>query len=182
MTAQKPLTKRQQRTPPLPITAGDLIFVRPQPSDRAGQIIAEATGGPYSHVQVATSCAFVVEAIERGVVRSYIQIPPPPADVASIGRGLDGVRLAHARTWALAQVDKTRYSGWDIAADVLLTFLPKRLGSRTPFLVAPSTLDCSELACRFLMWAGYMWLPDALAMAPQTSSPNALARAVGVLK
>ena len=178
----KPVIKRMQAKP-LPIIAGDLIFVRPSASDRVGQIIAEATGGPYCHCQVAISSNAVVEAIERGVVQSFIQVPPSPADVASIGRGLDGVRLAHARTWLLGEVERhTQYSALDIAADVLLTFLPRRLGSRTPFLVAPSTLDCAELAVRFCLLAGYMWLPDALAMQPQTASPNSVARALGVLK
>lgn len=176
------ITKRMQPKTPLPIVAGDLIFVRPQPHDTAGQLIAEATGGPFCHVQVAISSTSVVEAIERGVVESFIQIAPPAADVASIGRGLEGARLAHARGWALDQVDKTQYSGWDIAIDALLTLLPKRLGSRTPFLVAPSTLDCAELCVRFCVLAGFMWLPNAMAMTPQTSSPNALARALGVLK
>lgn len=175
------ITKRTQRTS-LPVTAGDIIFVRPAANDRVGQLIAEATGGLYSHCQVVISSTQVVEAVERGVVESWIQVPPPAADVASIGRSLEGPRLAHARGWALDQVDQTQYSALDIVADVLLTFLPRRLGARTPFLVAPSTLDCSELACRFLVWAGYMWLPPELAMQPQTSSPNALARALGVLK
>jgi hypothetical protein len=179
--ASNAITKRTQRAS-LPVTAGDLIFIRPQPSDRAGQLIAETTDGPFCHVQVAISSTQVVEAIEHGVVQSFIQVPPNPADVASIGRGLDGARLAHARTWLLAQVDRAQYSGWDIAADVLLTFLPKRFGSRTPFLVAPSQMDCADLAVRFAVLAGYMWLPDALAMTPETSSPNAVARAVGVLK
>lgn len=178
--ASNAITKRTQRVS-LPIMAGDLIFIRPQPSDRAGQLIAEATGGPFAHCQVAISSTSVVEALSRGVVESFIQVPPNPADVASIGRSLDGVRLAHARSWLLAQVGH-EYSGWDIAADVLLTFLPKRLGSRTPFLVAPSQMDCADLAVRFAVLAGYMWLPDALAMTPQTSNPNAIARAVGVLK
>jgi hypothetical protein len=174
------IAKRTQRAS-LPVTAGDLIFIRPQPSDRAGQLIAETTGGPFCHVQVAISSTQVVEAIERGVVQSFIQVPPPAADVASIGRGLDGARLAHARTWLLAQVGH-EYGWLDIAADVLSALLPKRLGSRTPFLVLPSHMDCSELACRFAVLAGYMWLPDTLAMSPETSSPNAIARALGVLK
>ena len=178
--ASNALTKRMQPKP-LPVTAGDLIFIRPQPHDAAGQLIAEATGGPYCHVQVAISSTSVVEALSRGVVESFIQVPPPPGDVASIGRGLEGVRLAHARTWALAQVGHS-YGWLDIAADVVKAILPMRWGSRTPFLVAPSRVDCSDLAVRFAVLAGYMWLPDALVMAPQTSSPNSLARALGVLK
>ena len=178
----KPVIKRTQRAA-LPVVAGDLIFIRPAADDRAGQLIADATGGPFCHVQVAISSTSVVEAIERGVVESFIQVPPNPGDVASIGRGLDGVRLSHARTWLLGEVERrTRYSALDIAADVLLTFLPRRLGSRTPFLVAPSTLDCAELAVRFAVLAGYMWLPDEMAMTPQTASPNSIARALGILK
>lgn len=178
--ATTPITKRM-RAKPLPITAGDLIFIRPQPSDRAGQLIAEATGGPFCHMQVAISSTMVVEALERGVVQSFIQVPPSPADVASIGRGLDGVRLSHARTWALAQVGH-EYGWLDIAADVLGALLPMRWGSRTPFLVSPSRVDCSDLAVRFAVLAGYMWLPDEMAMTPQTASPNSIARALGVIK
>lgn len=174
------ITKRMQAKS-LPVVAGDLIFIRPQPHDTAGQLIAEATGGPYCHCQVAISSTSVVEALSRGVVESFIQVPPAPSDVASIGRGLDGVRLAHARSWLLAQVGH-QYGWLDIAADVLGALLPKRLGSRTPFLVLPSHMDCSCLAARFLAHAGYLPLPDAMFDYPDTVTPNGLARATGVLK
>lgn len=107
--------------------------------------------------------------------------PLAPADVAHIGRSLDGVRLAHARAWALDQVGDG-YSWSDIAIDALGALLPHAWGSRTPFLVAPSRLDCSDLAVRFAVLAGYTWLPDEMAMYPATSSPNALARALSILK
>lgn len=106
---------------------------------------------------------------------------PVPSDVASIGRGLEGVRLAHARSWLLAQVGD-RYGWAQVIRDGLGALLPMRLGSKTPFLVLPSQMDCSCLAARFLAHAGYLPLPDAMFDYPDTVTPNGLARALSVLK
>jgi hypothetical protein len=161
--------------------AGDIVFVRPDPRDWAGAVVARLTGGPYAHVQIRLNHYEVVEALSRGVVRDALAAEPDAADVAAVGGGLESARLAHALTWLLAQVG-AEYSGWDIAADALKALLPRTLGARTPFLVAPRTFDCSQLAAEFLMQAGYEWLPDAITLDPARVSPNDLARALGVLK
>lgn len=173
-------------TPPTPLRretqSGDLIFVRPDASDRAGQLIARATGGPFSHVRVRLNRDEVVEALTpQGIVRTALGDEPDPADVAHIGATLDRAWFQHARVWLLARVGE-RYSEWDIAADAVKALLPARLGSRTPFLVSPSRMDCSELGARWLIHAGFEWLPDALVDDPARCSPNDLARALGVLK
>lgn len=179
----KPLARRRAATTPArDPQAGDLIFVRPDPDDRAGQLIARATSGPYAHVRVRLSRAEVVEALDwRGVVRAAVGVEPDSSDVAHIGLKLERARFIKARAWLLDQVGDG-YSGWDIAADVVKALLPGALRSRTPFLVAPSKLDCSELACRWLIHAGYEWLPDELMDDPARCSPNDLARALAVLK
>ena len=180
--AAKPLTRRRANAPARDPQAGDLIFVRPAPNDRAGQLIAEATDGLYCHVRVRLSHAEVVEALDwRGVVRDAVGVEPDPSDVAHIGLKLERARFIKARGWLLDQVGDG-YSEWDIAADIVKALLPRRLGSRTPFLVAPAKMDCSELGCRFLIHAGYEWLPDELMDDPARCSPNDLARALGVLK
>ncbi len=156
---------------------GDLVFLRPTAQDWQGQIIARATAGPYCHVQVRVAADAVIEARARGVTRSALAAPPPEEDVAHIGWTLEGARLAHALTWLRRQVGQ-RYDWLAVLADGVKTALPAALGSRAPFLVAPSRLDCSELAARFLTLAGYMWLPDEQMMTPQRVSPNDLARAL----
>lgn len=174
-------TKRQQRklTPP---HAGDLIFVRPAADDRVGQLVARATNGPYCHCRIQLSHDMLIEALSRqGVVRSFVQIPPDPADVAAIGASLDVDRLAHALAWLLKQ-EGHAYNWLACIEDGVEAVLPPALGARTPFLVAPSAYNCSSLACTFAVLAGYKWLPDALACDVTQATPNGLARALGVCK
>lgn len=159
--------------------AGDIVFVRG--ADWSARLIERATNGPYSHVQVAISAFEVVEALPEGITRSFVHLPPDPADVAAVGGHLQVDRRAHALAWLIQQVGRSY--GWaDIAADALQALLPPALGSRTPFLIAPSSFDCSDLATRFLLLAGHKWLPDELVMDSSRVSPNSLARALGVLK
>lgn len=159
---------------------GDLIFCRPAPGDWAGQLVASRTAGPYSHVQVRLGQYQVIEARLRGILRSTLPEEPDPADVARLGGGLDVERLAQAVDWLTAQVGD-QYSGWDIAADALQLVLPRALGSRTPFLVAPSAFDCSHLAAVFAVGAGYPLALELIADLPRVS-PNSLARALSVIK
>lgn len=173
-------TKRQQRKANPP-HAGDIIFVRPAADDRVGQLVARATNGPYCHCRVRFASDEVVEALTSGVTRGFIHIEPDSADCAPTGATLDADGLTHGRAWLLAQL-RDEYSYWDIAANVLGMLLPPQLGSRTPFLVRPRSFDCSDLGVRFLMHAGYRWLPDALMDAPEKASPNDLARALSVIK
>ena len=177
----KPLARR--RTPPArDPQAGDLIFVRPSADDWAGQLITRATDGFYCHCRVRLSRDEVVEALDwRGIVRAAVGVEPDANDVAHIGLKLERARFIKARGWLLDQVGDG-YSEWDIAADAVKALLPHALGSRTPFLVAPAKMDCSELAARWLIHAGYEWLPDELMDDPARCSPNDLARALGVLK
>lgn len=159
--------------------AGDLVFVRG--TDWSGRLIEEATGGPYSHVRVAISSSAVIEALPGGIVRSRALTLVDVADVAPSGAHLQVDRRAYALRWLKRQVG--RQYGWlDIAADALGILLPRKIGSSTPFLVAPSAMDCADLAARFLLLAGYKWLPDEIVMAPEKASPNSLARALGVLR
>lgn len=160
---------------------GDLIFVRPAgPGDWMGRLVARETDGPYSHVQIRISHFEVIEALAGGIVRSTLAQEPDPADVAKTGGTLPLERLATAMQWLLEQVGD-HYSLLDIAADALQLALPKALGSRTPFLVAPSSYDCSHLAGTFVVSAGYPLPPAMIADLPRLS-PNALARALGVCK
>lgn len=162
--------------------AGDIVFVRPTIDDWTGALIAEATRGPYSHVRVAISSREVIEALPTGIARSLVgdMDQPHVVDVATTGSHLQVDRRAHALAWLIRQKGDP-YNWFAIGADTLGIILPQRLGSRTPFLVAPSRYDCSELAARFLTHAGYKWLPDAMADYPTRVSPNDLARALGVL-
>lgn len=162
--------------------AGDLIFVRPAPNDRVGQLVADATNGPYCHCRIRISHDMVIEALAReGIVRRYLQIEPAAADVANIGPTLEPDRLAHMLAWLVQQEGGT-YGWLACASDALRAWLPPSLGSRTPFLVSPSAYDCSGLGAQALVLAGYKWLPDALATDVAQVSPNDLARALGVLK
>lgn len=187
MTATiKPLAKRTQRKLAsagvyVP-QAGDLIFVRPGADDWVGNLVAQATGGPYAHVRIRIAADEVIEALPSGIARSFIHPPEPFAsDCAAIGATLDADRLAHALAWLVQQVGEP-YGFWDIAADAMKALLPKWLGSRTPFLVSPRQMDCSCLATQFCLLAGYRWLPDALALDATRVSPNDLARALSVIK
>jgi hypothetical protein len=178
-TSTRPTTTTSTRPR---VYTGDLIFIRPTPDDWAGQIIARETHGPYCHVRVRITQDSVIEALgSRGVVRSYLIGEPDAADTARCGGGLEVDRLAHALTWLEAQIGDG-YDWLAIADDALGVILPRGLGARTPFLVAPSRLDCSSLAAKFLIRAGYEWLPDAVLDAPERCSPNDLARALGVLQ
>lgn len=159
---------------------GDLIFVRPSAQDWAGQLVARATGGPYCHVRIRVSGGEVVEALARGITRDAILSEPDPADVAALGGVLPRDRCDAALAWLLAQVGD-RYSLLDIAADAAEIILPHALGSRTPFLVAPHSFDCSHVAATFAAGAGYPLPLDMLADLPRVS-PNSLARALGLLK
>lgn len=163
------------------VRIGDLVFCRPEPGDWMGALVARATDGPYCHVQVRVSSYEVVEALAQGVKRDTLAAEPEPADVAHCGETLDEQRLIHAFAWLLAQVGR-EYSWLDILADGVKMLLPRAMGSRTPFLVAPRRYDCSQLAALFLLLAGYEWLPDALVVDTARCSPNDLARALGVLK
>lgn len=168
---------------------GDFIFVRPAPDDWIGQAVARATDGPYCHVRVAISSMEVVEALGRGVCRTALASAPDVADVVPLARALGGKtsrgtwmsqRQRAAMDWLVAQVGDA-YSGWDIVADTLQLLLPRALGSRTPFLVAPSAYDCSHLAATFAAGCGVALPLDTLADLPRVS-PNGLARILGVLK
>ena len=160
---------------------GDLIFVRPTgPGDWMGSLVARATDGPYCHVQIRISHFEVIEALGRGICRDTLASEPDPADVARVGGSLPLERMATAMNWLLNQVND-RYGVFDIVADALQLALPKALGSRTPFLVAPSSYDCSHLAATFISGTGYPLPLDLIADLPRVS-PNALARALGVLK
>jgi hypothetical protein len=169
--------------------AGDIIFVRPAANDWAGQLVARATDGPYCHVRVAISHFEVVEALGRGVRRTTVDGALDTADVVPLRRALGGrntssswmsKRQQQAFTWLEAQVGDA-YGVWDIAGDALQLLAPRWLGSRTPFLVAPRSFDCSHLAATFAAGAGVALPLDVLADLPRVS-PNSLARALGVLK
>lgn len=172
---------KKPAAPRTPSGAGDLIFVRPAPDDWIGELVARATDGPYCHVRIRISAYEVVEALTSGIARTTLASASDPADVAASGAHLQVNRTAHALAWLLRCVGR-QYGWYSIAADALGFLLPKTLGSRTPFLVAPHRFDCSELAVRYLTYAGYCWLPDEMTDTPETVSPNALARALGVLK
>lgn len=180
-TSSTPLTKRVHAIA-RDAQAGDLIFVRPAPDDRIGQMIADATDGLYCHVRVRLSKTEVIEAVSwQGVQRNPLAGEPRASDVAHVGVAIDRARFLRARGWLVKRVG-AKYSGWDILADIVKAVLPSWLGVKTPFLVMPSRYDCSELACRFLIHAGCERLPDDLIDDPQRCSPNDLARALGVLK
>lgn len=163
------------------VEGGDIVFVRPDPSDWIGRLIAHATNGPYCHVRVAISHFEVIEALPTGIARTTLAHNPDPADVAAVGDALEMVRLSHALVWLMKQVNDG-YGFLDIAADIVKALLPQRLGSRTPFLIAPRSFDCSQLGAAFLLLAGFEWLPDEIVLDAARCSPNDLARALGVLK
>jgi hypothetical protein len=171
------------------------------PGDRIDALIVAATagtsGGDFAHcgvverVEVSPGDGAIqlttIEALSRsGVTRQTFPLPPQ-ADAARAltfahcAAQMEPHRVAYALAWAGRQVGAP-YGWLDIAADVLKALLPHALGSRTPFLVSPSALDCSELCARYLLVAGYEWLPDAVVAAPEQVSPNDLGRLLGVLK
>lgn len=160
---------------------GDVIFVPPTTGDEAGQLVALKTHGPFCHVQIAYTQNFVLEALTHSGVTLNARVPLPSERVAAVGATLDTARLTHALRWGYGLVGHTGYSWYDIAVDILNIALPRGVGSRTPFLIAPSQYDCSDFVTRMLALAGYMWLPDELFMNPSRVSPNDLARALGVL-
>jgi len=158
------------------IVAGDILFYFPH--TWTGELVARATDGPFSHCGIAVAPHVSVEALGRGITAVS---NPVPDQVASVGLTLAADRHRYARKFLFGMVGKP-YGVLDIAADVLKAVLPQSLGSRTPFLVSPSALDCSDLATRFLLLAGYRWLPVEMAMDTTRVSPNDLARALGLIK
>ena len=164
------------------IDPGDLIFVRPSKGDFVGRLVASKTNGPFSHVRFVVNSAYVLESlVPSGITLSNLSAEPRPEDMAHVGHTLEKERLNHALAWGEGLAGHARYGGLDILADIVSVVLPQQLGGRTPFLIAASQYDCSDFATRMLMLAGYMWLPDPLYMDPSRISPNALARALGVI-
>lgn len=165
-----------------PVTAGDLIFVKPDARDWVGQMVARGTQGAYSHVRIVISAYEVIEALPRGISRGvYDPAAIDAADVARTGRTLNPQRQTHA-ILTLARLIGHGYGWLDDLYDGLGVLLPRALRSRTPFLISPRRYNCSGLAATFLNEAGYQWLPDAMVLDPRAVSPNALARALSVIK
>ena len=187
------------------VQPGDIILYPAQPGSWIDRLIVDATaqGNPdavYSHcgivervdvspgdgaVQITT-----IEALSGGISRVTFPYLPDVPDTAGVSRAhvyahiaqdMEPLRIAHALTW-LGRTVGAGYSWLDIAADAVQALLPPTLGSRTPFLIAPSRFDCSDLATRFLLIAGYEWLPDEAIAAPSRMSPNDVARMTGVLE
>jgi hypothetical protein len=188
--------------PPEPrIQPGDIILYPAQPSDWTDALIASATsnGNPdacYVHCGVVEQVEVspgdgalqitTIEALTRGVSRVtfplYADVTPERVPTfARIAGDMEPLRIAHGLAWLSRQVG-ARYGWADIAADALKALLPHTLGARTPFLIAPSAFDCSDLCTRYLLTAGYEWLPDEAIAAPERQSPNDLARLLNVLK
>lgn len=179
------------------IQPGDVILYPAQPGDAIDTLICEATHGPFSHTGVVERVEVspgdgalritTIEALSRGVTR--VTFPLYPSDIGTariptyvrIAQHMEPLRIAHGLGWTGRQVGK-RYGWLDIAADVVKAALPRRLGSRTPFLVSPSSFDCSALVAKYLLAAGYEWLPDEAIAAPERVSPNDIARMLGVIK
>src|SRR5579884_4016377 len=159
---------------------GDLVLFEGDPRSLVDRAICAATHGPYSHVEVIVAGArgeqpcMSIGALSGGVVkhplpwrgRAHLAIPT--------GAACDPERLPDALAWLEAQVGDG-YGWLDCVADGLRALLPARLGSRTPFLVAPHRFDCSHLAAVFLAAAGYP-LPPAMVESLGTVSPNDLWR------
>lgn len=165
-----------------PVTAGDLIFVRPDPGDWVGQMVARATGGLYCHVRIVVSAYEVIEALPQGISRGvYTAATLDLADVALTGHTLNPQRQTHALK-TLAGLIGQGYGWLDDVYDGLGVLLPRALRSRTPFLISPRRYNCSGLAATFLNESGYQWLPDEMLLDPRAVSPNDLARALNILK
>ena len=159
------------------MASGDILFYTSRGSffDR---LIVWGTHGPFVHCEIDLGDGTSIGALSHGVTRHVVR---SPAAVASVGEQLAArrsMRLQVALVWLEKQVGR-RYGWWDIVADAFKTILPTCLGSRTPFLVMPSEYDCSELAAVFLAIAGAN-LPSAVITDLQRTSPNDLARALGV--
>jgi hypothetical protein len=152
------------------ITCGDiLLYYGLSLSD---YLIQSATHGPYSHVAIAISDTDCIEAISHGVCLNSIR---QPNKIIRIGNMLEPSRRDYAVQWLMRQVEK-ECSYVAIVADFIKAVLPKQL-SGTPFLVAPSHFDCSQLATQFLIVAGYMPLPDEWYSETSRLSPNDIDRA-----
>lgn len=188
---------------------GDIILYPAQPGAWADALISAATRGPYVHcgvverVEVSAGDGAVqvttIEALSGGITRVTFPFTFTADLTAAAGDAVAGdatrrhpvyahiaahmepLRIAHGLAW-LAQVVGSGYSWLDIIGDALAALLPPALGARTPFLVAPSRYDCSSLAARYLLVAGYEWLSDEMIEAPDRVSPNDIARALNVIK
>ena len=193
-TPAAPQAPARAATPRLP-EPGDIILYPAQPGSWTDALIARGTGGPYVHCGVVETvetpsdlpgvvALTTIEALTRGVTRCQVSYTPGGSHrayrIIPTAMALDMERAAWALGWLARQVG-ARYGWLDIAADGLRALLPRALGSRTPFLVAPSTMDCSELVTRWLLVAGYEWPSDAAIAAPERQSPNDLARMLNVL-
>lgn len=179
------------------IQPGDVILYPAQPGSWSDLLISEATGGPFVHCGVVERVEVspgdgallitTIEALTRGVSRVTFPLYPDvtPARVPTFARiagGMEPLRIAHGLGYLGRQVGRTRYNWAAIAADALKALLPRTLGSRTPFLIMPSALDCSQLCTEYLLTAGYEWLPDEAIASPERVSPNDVARLLGVIK
>lgn len=158
---------------------GDLALYRSDGS-LIDRLVDRASGGlGFVHVEVIVQGQapdgnpMSVGALGGGVTRHPLPITDTLAVVPVSTRLGEHGRFV-ALDWLAAQLGAP-YSFLDIAADALGFVLPKALGSRTPFLVAPRSYDCSELAVRFLQHALVPWLPDAMIDDPARVSPNDLA-------
>jgi hypothetical protein len=166
-----------------PLLPGDLIFFSchgPLLRQLPEHLVCWATHGPYPHVGIVRSPTESIEALAyAGVVRH--PLPSGYAAVAYTSQRLSEKGLGIGLAWLDRKVAaRSPYSPLDLVMDGVRAFLP-RAWSGTPFLVAPGRFDCSELATRFLLIAGFDGLPDALLEEPSLASPNDLARALGLL-
>lgn len=157
---------------------GDLLLYRG--SGRWYQtLITHYTHGPFVHVECCVSPTQSVGALTSGIALHDIPDGYTLIPAGAALRAGDAYRVARALRW-LARQQHDAY-GWDaILAEVPEALLPRWLGSRTPFLVMPHTFDCSELALRFLMRAGFDAIPDDLYDCPERCSPNDIARMFGI--
>lgn len=152
--------------------AGDLIFFRGT-GRWYERLIQARTGGPFVHVEIVRSPGESVGAImRRGVERHPL---PGGGEVAATSTACDPVRLRRALAWLDAQVGD-HYGWYAIGDDVLLAAVPWWRA----FVTVRRMYDCSQLAATFLAIADY-GLPEDMLTSLETTSPNSLARVVGLL-
>ena len=157
---------------PLLYSPGDILFYRRKPGDMVDTLISDITASPFVHVGIAISGMQEIQALFHGVLLTGIDPEPDVWSYSQNAINPDPARMLSALAWLHSMCG--RAYGWDDIGNALLAKL--RLGLSIDI---SDNLDCSALACDFLLRAGAVPAlfdnPD-----PHEVTPGILAARLGI--
>ena len=151
---------------------GDVLFYR-SAGTLLERLIEWRTHGPFVHCEIAWTNGTAIGAQSQTGVTQHAMLPPAAVWSPASHWNSQGMHDAFAFLTAAVQGHDT-YGYFDLLDDALPGWWPIILEGAHAF-------DCSHLAAQYLIWGGLADLLGPLADRPALVTPNALARALGVL-